>query len=196
MRFEEQPSGDALILKILGEVQVPGLQTFWSRLDELAGQEHRFVVLDLRAVSRVDPRGWLRFIESRNKMQVYGGELALCLGAGAIAETFQVAHLGRLITAHPTLDAALDSISPQRREVIAIAGAIEEILFGTVVVSETDGEPENADPRIARTAAAAERILAGEGSPAPDPGGRSIGRSLKRLLSAESGRVRRLLQKK
>ncbi len=195
MRHEEQNIDDVVVLKVVGDVRIGSFQAFWSRLDELASHDRNFVLVDLAGVSRMDHPGWLRMIESRNTTRAHGGEVALCLGGGMVAETFRLADLERSITAYPSLEAGLDGISPKRRELNAVADALESLLFGNALDGSMKEESGTDEPTVAGAAGAIERILEIESSPenhlAREPQGEAgvqgkLTRWLKSLLNAKS----------
>ncbi len=165
MKYEERKIDDVMVLKIGGEITISLFQELWSRLDEIARQGRNFVLVDLTGVSHMDHAGWLHIMETRNKMCVHGGEVALCIGTGILAETFRVAGLDRLIIAYTSLEAGLDGISPKRRELNAVTDSLESLLFGRVLDVSMTEEAGTGDPTVAHTEGVIERVLEIDSSP-------------------------------
>lgn len=94
------------VLAIAGEVDLHRSPEVKERLNPLIEQKRPSVVVDLSEVSYIDSSGLALLIEAMQRVQSYGGKLALCGIRENVKAIFEIARLDQVFRIFPDVSAA------------------------------------------------------------------------------------------
>jgi anti-sigma B factor antagonist len=84
------------LLELRGEIDLNEKPNVTARLDPLIEKQSPAIVVDLSGVSYIDSSGLAIFIDALQRIQHYGGKLALAGLRGNVAMVFQIARLDKV----------------------------------------------------------------------------------------------------
>ena len=89
-----------------GEIDLHESPRVKEHLNPIIDQKHPHVYVDLSGVSYIDSSGLAIFIEAMQRIQSYGGKLALFGIQESVKAIFEIARLDRVFTIYPDKAAA------------------------------------------------------------------------------------------
>lgn len=95
------------VLALEGEIDLHESPHVKAQLDPLIAHKLPRIVVDLSGVSYIDSSGLALFIEALQRIQAYGGQLALCGLAASVRTIFEIARLDQIFRIFPDKSAAL-----------------------------------------------------------------------------------------
>ena len=106
-----QTDGGVPVVAVSGEVDVYSAPALKEALAELLGTGATTVVVDLSGVGFLDSTGLGALVEARSATTEAGGTLPLVCSQQRILKLFTITGLDGVFAIHPTVAAALDSVS-------------------------------------------------------------------------------------
>ncbi len=105
---EDRLFGGWLLLTVTEDLVGAGVGRLRQRLlvDFLAG--HRYLVLDLTAVDRIDATGLGVLVGARKRLRAGGGQLRLAAASGDVARVLHVTGLDKVLLLYPEVASALE----------------------------------------------------------------------------------------
>jgi anti-sigma B factor antagonist len=97
------------VLALEGEIDLHESPHVKEKLEPLLEDKHPRIVVDLTGVSYIDSSGLALFIEALQRVQAYGGQLALCGLAASVRTIFEIARLDQIFRIFPDKRAALSA---------------------------------------------------------------------------------------
>ncbi len=94
------------ILAIAGEVDLHRSPEVKEKLNPLIEQKRPNVLVDLSGVSYIDSSGLALLIEAMQRVQAYGGKLALCGIRENVRAIFEIARLDQVFRIFPDVASA------------------------------------------------------------------------------------------
>ena len=108
MQIEQQWTGDVLTLSLRGELNTDEQREMLrAGVEELVGQGHRKMVLDLARLRRVSSQGLGTLLRCRRVVRQSGGELKLAAVSRRVSVLIVVAGLLRVFDVHDTVSEAV-----------------------------------------------------------------------------------------
>lgn len=104
------PPGTCAILKLEGDIDLYRSPEIKERLSGLIAQKPAGILVDLSTVDYMDSSGLALFIEAMQRIQAYGGRLALFGLQKSVQTIFEVARLDQIFTLFPDENAARTSV--------------------------------------------------------------------------------------
>lgn len=95
------------VLALEGEIDLHASPHVKEMLDPLIARKTPVIVADLSGVTYIDSSGLALFIEALQRIQGYGGKLALCGLGASIRAIFEIARLDQIFRIFPDKAAAL-----------------------------------------------------------------------------------------
>jgi anti-sigma B factor antagonist len=95
------------ILAIEGELDLNNVPVVREQLASAVASKTQRVLLDLSGLSYIDSSGLALFIESLQRIQAYGGKLALFGLRDSVRSIFEIARLDQVFQLFPDKDTAL-----------------------------------------------------------------------------------------
>jgi anti-sigma B factor antagonist len=95
------------VLALEGEIDLHESPHVKEKLEPLLAHKVPRIVVDLTGVSYIDSSGLALFIEALQRVQAYGGQLALCGLASSVKTIFEIARLDQIFRIFPDKNAAL-----------------------------------------------------------------------------------------
>ena len=95
------------ILEIVGELDLHHVPAVRDQLDPLVKARTPRILIGLSEVSYIDSSGLALFIELLQRVQSYGGQLALFGLRAPVRHIFDIARLDQVFTLYPDKSAAL-----------------------------------------------------------------------------------------
>jgi anti-sigma B factor antagonist len=93
----EQHSGDGVVLRVAGELDVVTARPLADRLAELAKQPLESLVIDLNDTSFIDSSGLHLLLNARRRMTRRGRLFAVICGEGPVRHAIELARLGETL---------------------------------------------------------------------------------------------------
>ena len=93
----EQRSGDGLVLRVAGELDVITARQLAARLAELAKQPLESLVIDLNDATFIDSSGLHLLLNARRRMARRGSPFAVICGEGPVRRAIELARLGETL---------------------------------------------------------------------------------------------------
>jgi anti-sigma B factor antagonist len=107
IEIERRTEGGWDVLDVAGEVDLSTAPELRSRIEGLADDGCRRLVVDLADVSFMDSSGLSVLVSGFKGMREAGGEMAVVCPNVSIAKIFSITGLDRVFSIHPSLDEAL-----------------------------------------------------------------------------------------
>lgn len=99
------------LLELRGEIDLNEKPNVTSRLDPLIEKQSPAIVVDLSEVYYVDSSGLAIFIDALQRIQRYGGKLALAGLKGNVAMVFQIARLDKIFLIFDDRETAVKAVA-------------------------------------------------------------------------------------
>ena len=99
------------LLELRGEIDLNEKPNVTARLDPLIEKQAPAIVVDLSGVSYVDSSGLAIFIDALQRIQNYGGKLALAGLHGNVALVFQIARLDKVFLIFADRESAVNAVA-------------------------------------------------------------------------------------
>ncbi|SEQ78702.1 anti-sigma B factor antagonist [Lentzea xinjiangensis] len=99
------------LLTVSGELAGSGSERLLSRLDRLLDQGHRYVVLDLSAVTFCDSSGVSALVRGHARASAAAGGLRLSAASDQVARVLELSGLSRMLGLKPAVD-AMGAVAP------------------------------------------------------------------------------------
>ena len=103
--------GDVSVVAVSGEVDVYSAPSLKASLAELLQSGVTTVVVDLSGVGFLDSTGLGALVEARSATTEAGGSLPLVCAHERILKLFTITGLDGVFSIHPTVEAAVESVS-------------------------------------------------------------------------------------
>lgn len=94
------------VLALNGEIDLHAAPRVRELLEPILARKAPRVIVDLGAVSYIDSSGLALFIEALQRIQAYGGKLALCGLGPSVKTIFEIARLDQVFSLFPDRAAA------------------------------------------------------------------------------------------
>ena len=108
MRIEQQSTDGVLVLSVRGKLNTDEQREMLrTRVEDLVGQGHRRIVLDLAGLRRVSSQGLGVLLQSRRVVRQSGGELKLAAVSRRVSVVIVIAGLLRVFDVHDTVSEAV-----------------------------------------------------------------------------------------
>ncbi|MDQ3620936.1 MAG: STAS domain-containing protein [Verrucomicrobiota bacterium] len=101
-----EPPAPFAVLKLEGDIDLYHSPEVKERLGGLIDQKPKGILVDLSAVDYMDSSGLALLIEAMQRIQAYGGRLALFGLRESVQTIFEVARLDQIFTLFPDESAA------------------------------------------------------------------------------------------
>nr|WP_304049964.1 STAS domain-containing protein [Jatrophihabitans endophyticus] len=111
LSVSRQTVGDIPVVAVSGEVDVYSAPALKESLAELMQSGVSTVVVDLTGVGFLDSTGLGALVEARSATTEAGGSLPLVCNHERILKLFTITGLDGVFSIHPTVDAAVSSVS-------------------------------------------------------------------------------------
>ena len=95
------------VLALEGEIDLHESPHVKEKLEPLLAHKLPRIVVDLTGVSYIDSSGLALFIEALQRVQGYGGQLALCGLAASVRTIFEIARLDQIFRIFPDKHTAM-----------------------------------------------------------------------------------------
>ncbi len=95
------------VVALAGEIDLHKSPHVKETLEPIIAKKTPLVVIDLGAVTYIDSSGLALLIEALQRIQSYGGKLALCSIADSVRTIFDIARLDQIFRIFPDKSAAL-----------------------------------------------------------------------------------------
>src|SRR5688572_24778934 len=95
------------VLALEGEIDLHASPHVKEMLDPLIARKTPVIIADLSGVTYIDSSGLALFIEALQRVQGYGGKLALCGLGASLRAIFEIARLDQIFRIFPDKAAAL-----------------------------------------------------------------------------------------
>ena len=99
------------LLELRGEIDLNEKPNVTARLDPLIEKQSPAIVVDLSEVYYVDSSGLAIFIDALQRIQRYGGKLALAGLKGNVAIVFQIARLDKIFLIFDDRETAVNAVA-------------------------------------------------------------------------------------
>jgi anti-sigma B factor antagonist len=99
------------ILTLTGEIDLNEQSNIALQLDPLIERESPAILIDLAEVSYVDSSGLALFIDALQRVQKYGGKMALSALSENVKMVFEIAKLDQIFQLFSTREAAIEAMS-------------------------------------------------------------------------------------
>ncbi|OMI35745.1 STAS domain-containing protein [Streptomyces sparsogenes] len=106
-RHTERTVGGTTVVELYGEIDILAAHSLTVRLDGLTASLHPDVVVDLRAVSFIDPAGLTPLCRARNRIRRRHGRLRLVADSDRVLRVMGGAGLSDVFDVHDRLPGAL-----------------------------------------------------------------------------------------
>ena len=103
MKWTEQPGGQALILKIQGEIDLQHSPTLRQLLQTKATERVAALVLDLSEVRYIDSSGLATLVEYYKNARVYSGQMAVAGPSPRVRGIFDLVRLTEIFGVYSTV---------------------------------------------------------------------------------------------
>jgi anti-sigma B factor antagonist len=97
----------AVVVSLDGELDLHESPRVKDKLHPALNAQAPSVVIDLREVTYIDSSGLALFIETLQRIQAYGGKLALCGLRPSVQSIFEIARLDQIFKIYPDQASAL-----------------------------------------------------------------------------------------
>jgi anti-sigma B factor antagonist len=97
------------VLSLAGEIDLHESPRVKESLDPIIARKPPLVVIDLAGVTYIDSSGLALLIEALQRIQSYGGKLALCSIGESVRTIFDIARLDQIFQIFPDQPSALAS---------------------------------------------------------------------------------------
>ncbi len=111
LSISRQAAGGVPIVAVNGEVDVYSAPALKEALAELLASGAVTIVVDLSGVGFLDSTGLGALVEARSATTDAGGTLPLVCSQERILKLFTITGLDGVFAIHPTVDAAVESVS-------------------------------------------------------------------------------------
>ncbi len=105
---EDRLVGGWLLLTVTEDLVGAGAGRLRQRLLVNAPAGHRYLVLDLSAVDRIDSTGLGVLVGARKRLRAGGGQLRLAAASGDVARVLHVTGLDKVLPLYPDVAGALE----------------------------------------------------------------------------------------
>jgi anti-sigma B factor antagonist len=95
------------VLPLEGEIDLHVSPNLTAALNRMIDKKPRQLVVDLSRVTYIDSAGLAALIEGMQKIEAYGGKLALAGLQETVRSIFEIARLDQVFRIFPDVDAAL-----------------------------------------------------------------------------------------
>jgi anti-sigma B factor antagonist len=99
------------LLELRGEIDLNEKPNITARLDPLIEKQSPAIVVDLSQVTYVDSSGIAIFIDALQRIQNYGGKLALVGLQSNVAMVFQIARLDKVFLIFADRESAVSAVA-------------------------------------------------------------------------------------
>ena len=99
------------LLELRGEIDLNEKPNVTARLDPPIEKQSPAIVVDLSEVYYVDSSGLAIFIDALQRIQLYGGKLALAGLKGNVAMVFQIARLDKIFLIFDDRETAVNAVA-------------------------------------------------------------------------------------
>jgi anti-sigma B factor antagonist len=99
------------LLELQGEIDLNEKPNITARLDPLIEKQSPAIVVDLSQVTYVDSSGIAIFIDALQRIQDYGGKLALVGLQSNVAMVFQIARLDKVFLIFADRESAVSAVA-------------------------------------------------------------------------------------
>jgi anti-sigma B factor antagonist len=107
IEVRRETSGDATILRLLGEIDLSRAPALRHHLNEALGSHPPRLIIDLAEVPYMDSSGVATFVEAMQVARRTGSALVLCGLQERVRSIFEIARLDMVFTIFDDTDAAL-----------------------------------------------------------------------------------------
>jgi anti-sigma B factor antagonist len=111
--MSQQTVGGYPVLSVRGEADISSAQQLREGLSDLVDSDATAVVVDLTAVTFLDSTGLGVLVGARNAAVEAGSGLPIACDDGRILKLFRITGLDNVFEIHPSVDAAVQSLTPQ-----------------------------------------------------------------------------------
>lgn len=116
MKLAQSMYADVLVLSPQGRLDHDNCAEFHLALDNYLEQKGdksmRGVVLDLSGLEYVSSAGLRCFMLAAKQARAHGGRIVIAAMQPVVSEIFEISRFNLILDAHPTVHAALESLSP------------------------------------------------------------------------------------
>ncbi|MDX8141182.1 STAS domain-containing protein [Lentzea sp. BCCO 10_0061] len=99
-----ESSPASTLVAVSGELAGPGSKRLLAKLDRLLDQGHRYVVLDLTAVTFCDSSGISALVRGHARASAAAGGLKLSAASGQVTKVLEMSGLARMLGLQSTVD--------------------------------------------------------------------------------------------
>ena len=107
MEIQKEDTGEAIILKLQGEVAMFSMEQIRGAFFETLQGPHLPVLLDMSLVSKIDSTGIGQLVDYQNKLRGQERKLFLCEVNRGVMELLEMAQIAKLFRIEDTVAAAL-----------------------------------------------------------------------------------------
>jgi anti-sigma B factor antagonist len=111
--MSQQTVGGYPVLSVRGEADISSAQQLRDGLGDLVSSDAKAVIVDLTAITFLDSTGLGVLVEARNAAVEVGSALPIACDDGRILKLFRITGLDNVFEIHPSVDAAVQSLTPQ-----------------------------------------------------------------------------------
>ncbi len=116
MEISSEKTGDSLVVRVYGELDLDTARTFRARVDaDLDRYRCRNIVLDFGGVGFVDSSGLGAILGRYKRAREKGGQLALCRPLPHVGRLLDLAGVVRIVRTYPGVEEALVDLSWKER---------------------------------------------------------------------------------
>lgn len=112
LEYEVRPAGSAQVVSLIGEVDIAGVPTLKSFVEDLIRGGALDLVYDLTRVDAIDSTGLGFLVWSRKRLREQSGRLRLVVDRPQVQRVLKLTGLARLFETYPNLEEALAGPDP------------------------------------------------------------------------------------
>ena len=112
--FRQQSLRGVVCLSITGEIDLSNATDLSAQLQAAAESDGRGVILDLRELRYIDSSGIKVLVKAHLDARGAGGQIVLAAATANVQRLLTITGLDGLMPMFPTIEEALNSISPDR----------------------------------------------------------------------------------